>query len=559
MPLNMNTVGTGSGIGGDSSTSDNIMVITPSEIYDTYSDVSPVYYISNSSFPKTRTLKNAGTAETYMQQIFIFKNELYAITINNPYIYTSSYNTSNNNIVAYMNKVTYSEGSLQFTRLFSFTTCIYYYIDDQRQYGRSQYSLDSRPLAIPSADYIYYASYIQVKTVDPGTGNTTFSYRDSLWRFDGTTSEEMIFSTPIGFSKARTFTQLDHACKRILVGSISSSSTSCYIIDVQKYTISTGTFPSGITTNVNGYYTPTLAVTYGMQIMDNMGYFIWGYGNTSGNYFRAWSTCGVSVNDDNSITLSNVTVQTTNRYYFFGEDYTTSECGIITRAVHYPGTSTYWCNPEMFIYNPETKLTTKYPTDSINGMLTGAYMVNDSNNPRSLTVIDHMNNNILYIATGADYSSNSDTDRITYVQYESINGVTYITNKSDTPESILHGYFKKGDTVYCSSKITDYKLSSVNSYTSYKSTRVFKIPSDGNYDIRSNHQIREYRSTWIVESVVGGFSFITINKISDTKISGYFIKDMIVNDQTITVDGKQELTFKDLNKTGVYVNMKGVK
>jgi len=34
---------------------------------------------------------------------------------------------------------------------------------------------------------------------------------------------------------------------------------------------------------------------------------------------------------------------------------------------------------------------------------------------------------------------------------------------------------------------------------------------------------------------------------------------MIVNDQTITVDGKQELTFKDLNKTGVYVSMKGVK
>ena len=76
MPLNMNTVGTGSGIGGDSSTSDNIMVITPSEIYDTYSDVSPVYYISNSSFPKTRTLKNAGNAETYMQQIFIFKNDM---------------------------------------------------------------------------------------------------------------------------------------------------------------------------------------------------------------------------------------------------------------------------------------------------------------------------------------------------------------------------------------------------------------------------------------------------------------------------------------------------
>lgn len=52
MPLNMNTVGTGSGIGGDSSTSDNIMVITPSEIYDTYSDVSPVYIFQIVHFQK---------------------------------------------------------------------------------------------------------------------------------------------------------------------------------------------------------------------------------------------------------------------------------------------------------------------------------------------------------------------------------------------------------------------------------------------------------------------------------------------------------------------------
>lgn len=557
MPLNMNTVGTGTGIDSGSGGSDSTMILKPSEILDTYSDVYPSYYVTNDQLPTTRTLTTCQSFNAYSQCMFIFKNEIYAVTMMNTYINSSYSGASNHNMAAVLNKVSYSGPALTYTQLFTFKVYNEYFDDGSYNYGVDNYLLESRALAIPSTDYIYFSAYEQIKTTNPSNGNVTVTYENTLYRFDGTTAEKMLIPDLPTVYNAYTFTQLDHKCTRLLVGY--ESSKNVYIIDLQKYSVVSGKLPTYMATPVKGYYDSTTARTYGIRIMDNMGYFVWGYRDSSGNIHKVKSTCEVTENQNHSFTLSNISINSYSSSYWNGSSYSLSECGVITFI-----TTSYdkWNSPSMFVYNPETAISTCY---DLSGSPSGDIDNNRyAGGVRRYSIIDRMSKNIMYISTysnpGRDNNYGTYNSYFTtHVQYEPINDITYITNKSDNPESALHGYFKKGDIVYCSSKITEYKLSDASSYTTYAASRVFKVPSDGNYDIRSNHQIREYRSTWIVESVSGGFSFITVNKVSDTQISGYFIKDMLVNGTKITSDGKQELTFEDLNKTGVYISMKGVK
>ena len=82
MPLNMNTVGTGTGVDGGGNSSNVSYLVSPENTI-TYGDKYPSYYINNYEDLMSKSSTNTLFAQKSFSpfvRMFIFKNEVYGVS-----------------------------------------------------------------------------------------------------------------------------------------------------------------------------------------------------------------------------------------------------------------------------------------------------------------------------------------------------------------------------------------------------------------------------------------------------------------------------------------------
>lgn len=550
MPLNMNTL-IGGGPSSGSSTGD--ISILSRDVSEIPMNQCPAYYVDyNEVIPdKTDTFKilKEETGEYPFVQIFTFKGYTYGVSTNTYNGSSSSYSTAMYTVRVNRINILNSTFSTQSTLMFS-----------------SYYTTAPRTYVLVGKEYIYYIRMIlnEEFTYNGATGTATNAY---LCRWDGTTEERL---RPLWISNTKhpqygndimndagckystdipCFTWLDFEKEIILLG----YGGKCIRIYTNPFKVAAYNPSSTIVGDLTRFtftYTIGSSAGYakfqGVALLKNKGYVI-----TESDDFVEFD---FNNNDGTIFTVENAVAR--HKYWKNGMRINMSEPNMYTCcATYYPsGARTRYISPPIVMfYNYKTNQAEVHErswrsTDKLNGYQSVKY-----GDTSVIAHIDRLRDRIIYASCYEDSSSKSRSIAIQPCTPK------YVVGYDNTSNSTLTAYFHKGDKVYCSKTITDYDYNESGSYTSIsRSSRVFVIPNDGTYKLRCVHGDGSYIPSWVAIDNNSNLIYLKYYKISSTQIHGWFIGNMQVNGYT-TTDGEQTLTLSDFSKTGITINMKGVK
>lgn len=548
----MNTL-IGGGASSGSSTGD--ISILSRDVSEIPMNQCPAYYVDYSEVipDKTDTFKilKEETGEYPFVQIFTFKGYTYGVSTNTYNKSTSSYSTPMYTVRVNRINILGSTFSTQETFTFS-----------------SYYTDIPRPYILVGKNYIYFIRMIlnEQFTYQGESKTSTNAY---LCRWDGTTEErirplwignsyhpqygkDILHDIPASYaSEIPCFTWLDFEKEVILLGyggkcariytnpfkvvAYNPSSSASTLEDLTKFTF---TYSYGD----SGYAAPF----QGFVLLKNKGYIITRY-----DHFVEFD---FNNNDGSIFTIENAVAR--HKYWKNGMRINMSEPNMYTCCgTYYPSnTSTRYISPPIVMfYNYKTNQAEVHErswrsNDKLNGYQSVKY-----GDTSVIAHIDRLRDRIIYASCYEDSSSKSRSIAIQPCTPK------YVVGYDNTSHSTLTAYFHKGDKVYCSKAITDYDYNESGNYTSIsRSSRVFVIPNDGTYTLRCVHGDGSYIPSWVAIDNNSNLIYLKYYKISNTQIHGWFIDNMQVNGYT-TTDGEQTLTLSDFSKTGITINMKGVK
>lgn len=548
MPLNMNTL-IGGGSSSGSSTGD--ISILSRDVSEIPMNQCPAYYVDyNEVIPdKTDTFKilKEETGQYPFVQIFTFKGYTYGVS-------TNTYNKSSSSTTMYtvrVNRINILGSTFSTQETFTFSS---YYTDIPR------------PYILVGKNYIYFIRMIlnEQFTYQGATKTATNAY---LCRWDGTTEERI---RPVWISNGYhpqygkdilsdikgsytetipCFTWLDFEKEIILLGYAGK----CARIYTNPFSVETYNPPTPMIGDLTKF---TFTYKYGSKsyaaffqgfvLLKNKGYII-----TQDKHFVEFD---FNNNDGSLFTIENAVAR--HEYWNNGRRINMSEPNMYTCCgTYYPsGAKTRYISPPIVMfYNYKTNKAEVHErswnsNDRLNGYQSVKY-----GDTSVIAHIDRLRDRIIYAACYEDAHSNQ---RSIAIQPCTPN---YVVGYDNTSHSTLTAYFHKGDKVYCSKTITDYDYNESGSYTSIsRSSRVFTIPNDGTYKLRCVHGDGSYIPSWVAIDNNSNLIYLKYYKLSSTQIHGWFIDNMQVNGYT-TTDGEQTLTLSDFSKTGITINMKGVK
>lgn len=559
MPLNMNTVGTGTGIGSSNGGGASETSILSREVSEIPMNQYPAYYVNyNEIIPtKTDTFRTLSTtSELPFVQIFTFKGYTWGVSTNIYDRNSSTYSTSVYTVT--VSKLHIVGSSFSTETVFTFS---------------SEWTDRRRPYILVGKEYLYFIRMILNEEYTYNGTKYTADRTAYLCRYDGT-SEERIKPVYIGSTYHPLYGK--DICTECSISP--SLDFECFTwLDYEKEIILFGYF----TKYIRIYTNPYKAETYSSPAP-----VTWNFGNGTGSYFTFGYSSGDSGvytnlygfvllkdkgflcdkinknfvqfdfidNDGESFTIQNA-VSLISSYWDNGGRINMSEPNVYTCSGSKFRSKGYMVSPPIVMYyNYKTKSADVISkpwtsTDTLNGYGSLSY-----GNSSVIAHLDRLKNRILFASCRDD--GNADGRSIA-IQPCTIN---YITGYSNTSNSILSAYFHKGDTIYCSSAITDYVLDNSGNHTSISgSPKKFVIPSDGSYEIRSIHGDGTYVPSWVAIDNNSNLIYLKYYKIDSTHIHGWFIPNMQVNEKTIVYDGEQTLELSDFSKTGITISMKGVK
>lgn len=105
---------------------------------------------------------------------------------------------------------------------------------------------------------------------------------------------------------------------------------------------------------------------------------------------------------------------------------------------------------------------------------------------------------------------------------------------------MYNSYFHKGDVVYCDDGIISV-LTPEGIEVTYDSIRSMKIDVTGQYTFTTISSNPYIRPAFVIKTSLGQLLHLGMEKVSETDIKGYFIKDMKVSGQTISNSGLQTI------------------
>ena len=566
MPLNMNTVGTGTGIGGSSNSDEKSMIMRPSTINPEYYGLLASYYIGNYSnmLPESDKSFNVISTHPYLQRMFYFKKQLWGVSFKVGPTTGSKYET----VTLYRLSLSSDRNTLTGTSVLTFNVC------------RNGCKYYDQILIYPGQTYIYYIEE-DVETYWYQGSNRDAS---SMWfcRFDGTTSERMnklysnmeyTLTDDAWFENSdmriNHFQMIDPVKEVFLL----STYKSLYKVDLSTspptVTKMDATLDEGSGENY-GYYSRGLYdIELDRETINSNGwkytayfhlsgaYIINGHGICHGAWYQASTTYGYSaiefdfIDNGTSFTIQNPQIISSDRLIFNPSESGTCVVGrgvgwSLHIAANYSDVLTMDPTSKNGIY--------KHYTGS--GVQSATLLNVNAGGPGigCVSCIDRTNNLIYYMG----YISQSGDTATCAIGVEPC-VIEYMEDASDTPYSCISFIANKGDIIYCSSPITSYKLSSSSTWTTISAnSKKFKIPVDGSVVARSDYTDPSFRSTWVLLDKYGNTKYIKCDILSNTSIHGNFIAGMTVQNVSITQNGEQTITVDDISSTGLLIDMKGV-
>ena len=573
MPLNMNTVGTGTGIGDESSNNLGILMF-PSEINPQYSASIPAYYIKDYSSCVPENTTNyvlCNSVSQSIQRIFLFKNELYAVVLDP----NGQYKTGHGGTVTYdeakLAKVNISGKSVTLTQLYTFRVAA---CENQYSTNPACEPYGYRHLVYPGKDYIYFVSYDSIKTT---SGDNTYTRMNTnIHRFDGTRSE--IILTLYGYDSSDKdisitssfidmFTMIDPDKEDFLLltgGYFYKIDTSVNPPSCKKMKITANagycygtnhTYTQTVSAYIDGSTKSTAASLASASINKNKGTMSFSlYSSSNDTNFGFFVSFKYQETDD-KFTITNIQSYGGYQSSYIGNR---SDVGIDTYTTADNALYKYGrIGPvEFMLYNPLTKQTeiklytsepnTKY---KFGPSITKSSLSYGETAGLAVSVADRINGRLIWAGCNTG---------ITYFGYQPCS-FTYVTEYSDVPSSSIDTYLVSGDIVYASTPITEYKEYSASGFTCINNpSNKFKIQKDGHYVIKSTYESGSPKPSWIVLSVTNTFKYIDVYKVSTTQIHGKLIRGMIINGVSVTSDGEQDITLPDFSTSGLLISMKGV-
>lgn len=593
MPLNMNTVGTGSGIGGSGGSSNTSYLVSPNNTI-TYSDKHPAYYISDYD-----EITAAGNFTKVFEQkqfdpfvrLFTFKNQLYGVSC---ITYAETADGYNQLMDVTINTIDTSSSFVP-TQVCKYKC----YTNMSRSTGYVGRNADTWSsvfgyyTAIVQTDYIYFMDVIDETFMYDGSKYTT---KVLYWsRFDGHTIARIQklyiantkhpdygkYSSGYMYSVVDTFAPINRFNTEFLFHAMVYDDKD-YIVSIDNngnIAAEECSFPKAVTAPRGSKYGETTTVTlYNLLIMEDVGFMVGRYHpygasvdvDTNEGLFRFTVERNRSSNKD-VFTISNVQFM----YDFGGYRYYTqmsyaypifNVCtpGVVTiGGFVFSSSSGYDTSvvvysklyvPMVMLYNPESKSVEYYKASnpmsdnrSITGFASGAYNT-------TVCYLSPSSSKLLYVNSGI-YNTKPFYG-LTGVATQDIT-LKVITNSSDNAVSSISINAEQGDMVYCTRKITSYTISNVTHVISGDSMK-YKCITNGTITITSNHGEEEYRPGWIWISSSGYIKYIDSTIVDDTTINGNFIAGMIVGNTTINSSGHQNITVPSISANGLKIDMKGV-
>lgn len=550
MPLNMNTIGTGIGIGGESSGDGRSQLIAPSSIEaKDYGNIAS-YYIKDYSaiLPNTNKYCKKVNLPEGLSRMIWFKNELYGVRITN-----STYVSSVPGYVCtfVLSKLTLKGSTLTATDLYT-----YQYL------GGMNYRWYSN-MVIPGSKYLYFIEYKSISYTYQGNSRNAMAYVFS--RFDGNTVEQVNI---MASNDGNVLTDSSWLKDTGYVYGISYFN----MLDPQEETFLIGVYRTAVIVNMSKSKPTVTKITgrinvteYGDKRLDKYDWIIGTIDSTEVYLCNSYiiGNTGIAVIEGkvltftvkisgSTITFSNLAVATSNGRtpFLCASEYGNCMLGYGGGGSLYA----YASYSDFFTMNPTTgngeyhhcvssnsyTFTTLSPDGGATGFGCGTAV------DRSRNIIYHINwlngSGQYYMVGGC---------------YEPIILEYLADNRDSGPHSDISFNADTGDVVYCSSTITGYKLASASSYIS-TSTKKLKIPIDGSVIVTSNHGESGYHSTWIIMDSDNNIKYIKYSVLSSTLIHGYFLRGMMINQTQITSDGEQDVTVSDISTNGLYISMKEV-
>ena len=593
MPLNMNTVGTGTGVDGSGCSSVTSYLASPDNTI-TYSDKHPAYYISDYD-----EITSTGNFTKIFEQkrfdpfvrLFTFKNQLYGIS----YItYAETSDGYNQLMDVTINTIDTSSSFIptQVCKYQCYTNMSREtgYVGRNAEVWSSVFGLYT---AIVQTDYIYFMDVIDETFMYDGSKDTT---KVLYWsRFDGHTITHIQklyiantkhpdyskYSSGYMYSVVDTFAPINRFNTEFLFHGM--------VYDAKDYIVSIDnngnisaeecSFPRTVTVPRGSKYGQTASVApYNLLIMEDTGFMVGRY-HPYGAQVDVDSNEGLfrfTVERNRSSNKETFTISNTQFMYDFGgyryythityayPIFNICTPGVVTiggfvfsSSSGYGSSVIVYSNlyvPMVILYNPETKSVEYYKASdpiSKNRSITGF-----ASGECSTTVcyISPKSSKLLYVNSGI-YNTEP-FYALTGVATQNIT-LKVITNTSDSAISSITINAEQGDTVYCTRKITSYTVSNVNHAISGDSMK-YKCTTNGTITITSNHGEEEYRPGWIWISASGYIKYIDSNIVNDTTINGNFIAGMTVGNTTISSSGHQNITVPSISANGLKIDMKGV-
>lgn len=607
MPLNMNTVGTGTGIGRSTSIADASLLFKPSPNIQ-YNDKYASYYITdynsmvNISTDDTESLNVVYTKQPteHFMRIFTLHGKLYGIAYT-PYTY---YINTDIDVTIY--ELTIRNTGIISTKVVSYTCPNYTYSNSSTYFRNSEYpgSLFGYYTGCITTDYVYFINWTDEKFTYDGSEYTT---KVLCWsRFDGSTitnlqklyisntkhPEYLTYNEGYDYMCIDVFTPINRFNTEFIMHTASPYKSSYdprdFIITIDENGYmqkSECSLPTSVSVNVT--YNTTFNASFStFIIIENEGLAQLRYKPSSVNNSSDRSI-GIFRFDINKTVSNNKTTITINnlrmKYGAGFNNYSSSSkeskmifncCtpGVICvggTVYSYDGivgstnyTDSKLSVPTMLVYNTETKMVEYYQSDP-NIIKTNNADKIIRNAPYSypkctnLCYVDPNNNMVIYLPI----SDIDDSSTKTITPYGSLIlqkcSINNITNGSESSSSRINALFHKNDVVYCSKNITSYIDDSGEHKISSVSKR-FVIKNNTTTCILCNHETISYRPCWIWVSASNDLMFIDASIIDDTTINGNFIPGMTVSNVPIYTDGHQNVSVQSITSNGVYIDMKGV-